>query len=44
MIEVGENMKPVCKRFTENDMGEKIANRMDVPEKFIKRLLREKQT
>lgn len=37
IIEVGENMKAVCKRFLDSGMTpEQVAQRMDVPMKFIK--------
>lgn len=37
IIEVGENMKAVCKRFLDSGMtSEQVAQRMDVPMKFIK--------
>lgn len=36
IIEVGENMKSVCRRFLESGMtAEEIAVRMDVPIKFV---------
>jgi lactoylglutathione lyase len=36
IIEVGENMKAVCKRFLNSGMTpEQVAKRMDVPMKFI---------
>ena len=36
IIEVGENMKVVCKRFLDSGMTpEQVANRMDVPMKFV---------
>lgn len=41
IIEVGENMKVVCKRFLDSGMTpEQVAKRMDVPMKFIKACLR----
>ena len=41
IIEVGENLKTVCKRFFESGMTvEQIAERMDVPVKFVKANLR----
>lgn len=41
IIEVGENMKAVCKRFFEKGMTtEQIAERMDVPMKYIDKCLR----
>ena len=37
IIEVGENMKTVCKRFLDSGMTpEQAAERMDVPLKFVK--------
>lgn len=37
IIEVGENMKAVCKRFLESGMTpQQTAERMDVPLKFVK--------
>lgn len=37
IIEVGENMKMVCKRFLESGLSiEQTAKRMDVPEKFVR--------
>ena len=37
IIEVGENMKTVCKRFLDSGMTpEQTAERMDVPLKFVK--------
>ena len=36
IIEVGENMKTVCKRFLDSGMTpEQVAKRMDVPLKFV---------
>ena len=36
IIEVGENMKSVCKRFLDSGMTpEQISKRMDVPMKFV---------
>lgn len=36
IIEIGENMKVVCKRFLDNGMTpEQVATRMDVPLKFV---------
>ncbi len=36
IIEVGENMKAVCKRFLDSGMtAEQVAQRMDVPIKFV---------
>ena len=36
IIEVGENIKVVCKRFLESGMTpEEVAERMDVPTKFV---------
>ena len=41
IIEVGENMKSVCRRFLESGMSQKqVAERMDVPEKFVKAAMR----
>ena len=41
IIEVGENMKAVCKRFLNSGMTpEQAAERMDVPMKFVKACLR----
>ena len=41
IIEVGENMKAVCKRFLESGMtAEQVAERMDVPMKFVNQCLR----
>lgn len=41
IIEVGENMKVVCKRFLDSGMTpEQVAKRMDVPMKFIKACMR----
>lgn len=41
IIEVGENMKIVCKRFLDNGMTpEQVAKRMDVPIKFINACMR----
>ncbi len=37
IIEVGENMKVVCRRFFDSKMTlEQVAERMDVPVKFVK--------
>ena len=37
IIEIGENIKVVCKRFLDNGMTpEQVAERMDVPMKFVK--------
>lgn len=37
IIEVGENMKTVCRRFLDSGMTEEeAAKRMDVPLKYIK--------
>lgn len=37
IIEIGENIKTVCKRFLESGMTEQeVAVRMDVPVKFVK--------
>lgn len=41
IIEVGENMKAVCRRFLESGMTpEQVAQRMDVPAKFVKACMR----
>ncbi len=41
VIEVGENMKFVCKRFADSGMtNEEIAERMDVPVKMVNAYLR----
>ena len=41
IIEVGENMKVVCKRFLDSGMTpEQVAERMDVPIKFINACMR----
>lgn len=41
MIEVGENMKVVCKRFLDSGMTpEETATRMDVPIKFVNACMR----
>lgn len=41
IIEVGENMKTVCKRFLDSGMTpEETAERMDVPMKFVKGCMR----
>ena len=41
IIEVGENMKNVCRRFLENGMtAEQVAKRMDVPIKFVNACMR----
>lgn len=41
IIEVGENMKVVCKRFMDSGMSVKeVAERMGVPEKFVKACMR----
>lgn len=41
IIEVGESMKAVCKRFSDSGMGEEaIARRMDVPLAYVRKLLR----
>lgn len=37
IIEVGENLKTVCRRFLDSGMSlEETARRMDVPEKFVR--------
>jgi len=41
IIEVGENMKVVCKRFLDSGMTpEQVAKRMDVPLKFVNGCMR----
>lgn len=41
IIEVGENMETVCRRFHDTGMtDEEIARRMDVPLKYVARVLR----
>ena len=41
IIEIGENIKNVCKRFLESGMTEQeVAVRMDVPVKFVKACMR----
>ena len=41
IIEIGEDMKNVCKRFADSGMNnEQIAVRMDVPVKFVNSLLK----
>lgn len=41
IIEVGENIKSVCKRFLDSGMTpEQVAMRMDVPMKFVKSCMR----
>lgn len=41
IIEVGENIKAVCRRFLESGMTpEQAAERMDVPVKFVKACMR----
>ena len=41
IIEVGENMKTVCKRFLDSGMTpEQVAKRMDVPMKFVSACMR----
>ena len=41
IIEVGENIKVVCKRFLESGMTpEQVAERMDVPIKFVNACMR----
>lgn len=41
IIEVGENMKVVCKRFLNSGMTpEQVSERMDVPMKFVKACMR----
>ena len=37
IIEIGENLKAVCRRFLDSGMTpEQVAARMDVPMKFVK--------
>ena len=41
IIEVGENIKTVCRRFLDSGMSpEQVAERMDVPLKFVKSCMR----
>ena len=41
IIEVGENIKTVCRRFLDGGMSpEQVAERMDVPLKFVKGCMR----
>ena len=41
IIEVGENIKTVCRRFLDSGMSpEQVAERMDVPLKFVKGCMR----
>lgn len=41
VIEVGENMKAVCRRFLERGMtAEQVAEHMDVPVKFVRTCIR----
>mgnify|MGYP004532127771 CR=1 FL=1 len=41
IIEVGENIKVVCKRFLNSGMTpEEVAVRMDVPVEFVKACMR----
>ncbi len=41
IIEVGENMEMVCRRFWDAGMtAEEVAKRMDVPPKYVKRCIR----
>ena len=41
IIEVGENIKTVCKRFLDNGMTpEQVAERLDVPLKFVNACMR----
>lgn len=41
IIEVGENLKVVCKRFLDSGMSpEQVADRMDVPLKFVNSCMR----
>ena len=42
IIEIGENMKVVCKRFLDSGMTpEQVAERMDVPTKFVNACIRQ---
>ena len=41
IIEIGENIKAVCKRFLDSGMTkEQVAERMDVPMKFVNACMR----
>ena len=41
ILEIGENIKVVCRRFLERGMSpEQVAERMDVPMKFVKACMR----
>lgn len=41
IIEIGENIKVVCRKFLESGMSsEQVAKRMDVPIKFVKSCMR----
>ena len=41
IIEVGENIKVVCRRFLDEGMTpEQVAERMDVPMRFVKACMR----
>ena len=41
MMEIGENMRAVCRRFVQQGMSaEQIAVRMDIPVKDVRALLR----
>ena len=41
IVEVGENMKAVCRRFLDQGMTpEQVAGRMDVPVKFVNACMR----
>ena len=41
IIEVGENIKTVCKRFLDSGMSvEQVARNMDVPVKFVERCIK----
>lgn len=43
IIEVGENMKSVCRRFIDSGLtAEETAKRMDVPIKYVNSALRGK--
>ena len=41
ILEVGENLKAVCRKFLDSGMTpEQVAQRMDVPMKFVKGCMR----
>lgn len=41
ILEVGENMKVVCRRFIDSGLTpEQVAERMDVPVKFVSACMR----